>query len=229
MWPFFFFFCFCSSSSNPGQVTPKLIMQFVLTTGCTCKIETTCKYAVPMTSRLFQRSRASYCNADGLIRQNFKLVQDFMPVPVTCKFHNDLIKNKQSMHGTRSYICVFGPRWQVTPRWIEPAHEIMVLITWATSEGSGQSVRCSHTWSMEIDEGPTKNQTSSPTGWLRMCVWRMSLWRTKSVVISWDGSICSGTRVRFYAWSAYKRKKSRYAPEKVKYCCCFFNPSWLNF
>ena len=31
----------------------------------------------------------------------------------------------------------------------------------------------------------TKNQTSSPTGWLRMCVWRISLRRTK---ISWDGS-----------------------------------------
>ena len=37
-------------------------------------------------------------------------------------------------------------------------------------------------------KGPTKNQTSSPTGWLRMCVWRMSLWRTKSAIISWAGS-----------------------------------------
>ena len=41
---------------------------------------------------------------------------------------------------------------------IEPAHEIMVLITEATSEGSGepaqsrQSIRCSHTSSMEVDE-----------------------------------------------------------------------------
>ena len=35
---------------------------------------------------------------------------------------------------------------------------------------------------------PTKNQTSSPTGWLCMCVWRMSLRRTKSTIISWDGS-----------------------------------------
>ena len=25
-------------------------------------------------------------------------------------------------------------------------------------------------------------------GWLHMCIWRMSLWRTKSTIISWDGS-----------------------------------------
>ena len=37
-------------------------------------------------------------------------------------------------------------------------------------------------------KGPTKKQTSSPTGWLRMRVWRMSLWRTKSAIISWAGS-----------------------------------------
>ena len=34
----------------------------------------------------------------------------------------------------------------------------------------------------------SKQQTSSPTGWLRMRVWRMSLRRTKSAIISWDGS-----------------------------------------
>ena len=33
-----------------------------------------------------------------------------------------------------------------------------------------------------------KNQTSSSTGWLRMRVWRMSLRRTKSAMISWAGS-----------------------------------------
>ena len=37
-------------------------------------------------------------------------------------------------------------------------------------------------------KGPTKNQTSSPTGWLRMRVWKMNLRRTKSAIISWDGS-----------------------------------------
>ena len=36
--------------------------------------------------------------------------------------------------------------------------------------------------------GRTKNQTSSPTGWLRMHVWRMCLRRRKSAIISWDGS-----------------------------------------
>ena len=44
---------------------------------------------------------------------------------------------------------------------------------------SRHSLRCSHI---------QKNQTSSPTGWLRMRVWRMSLRRTKSAVISWAGS-----------------------------------------
>ena len=38
-------------------------------------------------------------------------------------------------------------------------------------------------------KGPTKNQTSSPTGWLCMRVWRTSLQKTKSALISWDGSI----------------------------------------
>ena len=38
-------------------------------------------------------------------------------------------------------------------------------------------------------KGPTKNQTARPTGWLlRMCVWRMSLQRTKSTIITWAGS-----------------------------------------
>ena len=38
----------------------------------------------------------------------------------------------------------------------EPAHEIMVLTTYATSECSGETARmprCSHTWSMAVDEG----------------------------------------------------------------------------
>ena len=42
---------------------------------------------------------------------------------------------------------------------------------------------------MKKTKGPTKNQTASPTGWLRMHVWRMSLQRRKSTVISWHGSI----------------------------------------
>ena len=56
------------------------------------------------------------------------------------------------------------------------------------SAQSRQSLRCSHTWSMEVDEGPTKKQTFSPTEWLRMRAWRMSLRRAKSAIISWAGS-----------------------------------------
>ena len=37
--------------------------------------------------------------------------------------------------------------------------------------------------------GPAKNKTFSPTGLLRMRVSRMSLRRTKSAIISWDGSL----------------------------------------
>ena len=45
---------------------------------------------------------------------------------------------------------------------------------------------------MEIDEGSTKNQTSSPIGWLHMHIWKMSLQRTKSSIISWEGSFKVG-------------------------------------
>ena len=41
---------------------------------------------------------------------------------------------------------------------------------------------------MEVDEGSDQIQTSSPIGWLSMRVWRISLGRTKSAIISWDGS-----------------------------------------
>ena len=79
----------------------------------------------------------------------------------------------------------------------EPAHEIMVLITWATSKGSGKpahwrclaralAVRAHEIWKQT--KGPTRNKTSSPTGWLRMCNWRTSLQRAKSAIISWAGS-----------------------------------------
>ena len=48
------------------------------------------------------------------------------------------------------------------------------------SAQSRQSLLCSHTWS--------KNQTSSNTRWLSMRIWRMHLRRTKSTIISCDGS-----------------------------------------
>ena len=37
-------------------------------------------------------------------------------------------------------------------------------------------------------KGPTKHQTSSPTGRLRMRIWRMNLRKTESTIISWYGS-----------------------------------------
>ena len=40
---------------------------------------------------------------------------------------------------------------------------------------------------MEVDKGSDKNQTC-PTGQLRMHIWRMSLRRTKSTIISWHDS-----------------------------------------
>ena len=58
-----------------------------------------------------------------------------------------------------------------------------------TSAQSHQSLRCSPTWSMEVDERSDQNSDIySPTGWLCMCVWRMSLWRMESTIISWHGS-----------------------------------------
>ena len=51
---------------------------------------------------------------------------------------------------------------------IEPAHVIMVLITQATSQGSGepvhsrQSLRCWHSWSMEIDDGSNQKSDIKP-------------------------------------------------------------------
>ena len=60
-----------------------------------------------------------------------------------------------------------------------PAHEIMVLLTQATSKGSGKpvhlrslarafAVRTHEVWKQT--KGPTKNQTFCSTGWLRMLV-----------------------------------------------------------
>ena len=53
---------------------------------------------------------------------------------------------------------------------------------------SRHSLRCSHIWSMEVDEGSNQKSDIYPTGWLPMRFWKMSLRRTKSTIISWDGS-----------------------------------------
>ena len=99
----------------------------------------------------------------------------------------------------------------------EQAHEIMVLITKATSEGSGElghprslarafAVRPHEVWKQT--KGPTKYQTSSPTGWLHMRVWRLHLRRTKSAIISWAGSfdlMFSRCRVSQSTWNVDSR------------------------
>ena len=67
------------------------------------------------------------------------------------------------------------------PKYIiaEPAHEIMVLITWVNSKGSGElghlrnlarafAVRTHEV--RKLTMGATKNHTSRPTGWLHMCI-----------------------------------------------------------
>ena len=72
----------------------------------------------------------------------------------------------------------------------EPAQESMVL-TYHTGDQrrlrrAWVAVRTHEIW--KKTKGPTKNQTSSPNGWLRIRVWKMSLRRTKSAIISWAGS-----------------------------------------
>ena len=87
------------------------------------------------------------------------------------------------------------------------------------SAQSRQSLRYSHTWSMEVDEGSANNQTSNPTGWLHMRVWRMSLRRTKSTIISLHGSYTfaefSGRTVMFTHLNATK-----YSMKPLWFCPC---------
>ena len=72
-----------------------------------------------------------------------------------------------------------------------------VLITQAISEGSGERIcavspepslfahmKYGSRWRVR-----PKHQTSSPTWWLHLRVWRISLRRTKSTIILWAGSI----------------------------------------
>ena len=72
---------------------------------------------------------------------------------------------------------------------IESAHEIWDYGTYHIGD-QRRLRRAIHThviWKQT--KGSTKYQTSSPTGWLCMRVWRMSLWRTKSTTVSLVGSI----------------------------------------
>ena len=58
----------------------------------------------------------------------------------------------------------------------------------------------------------TKKQTSSPSGWLRMRVWRMSLRRMKNTVISLDGS--NALSLKYLALVGRKIKKNQTKTEK---------------
>ena len=80
---------------------------------------------------------------------------------------------------------------------------------------SRQSLWWLHIWSMEVDEEPNQNQTSSPTWWLRMRVWRMSLRRMKSTIISWDGSntVSKQPTILFQILRCYCGQRKKTSPE----------------
>ena len=103
------------------------------------------------------------------------------------------------------------------------SHHDMMDTNWAsswdygTSEGSGEpaqlrslarafTVHTHKVW--KKTKCPTKNQTSSPTGWLCMRVWRMSLRRTKSAIIWWAGSINNPSQLR----ETKKIHRQKFAP-----------------
>ena len=92
-----------------------------------------------------------------------------------------------------------------------------------TSEGScepaqsRQNLRCSHTWSIEVDE-QSKKQTSSPTRWLRMSVLKTRLRRAKCAIISWDGSF------HYIFWSYFLL--FLWAPEEAIFD---FDTPWSSF
>ena len=69
------------------------------------------------------------------------------------------------------------------------------------SAQSRQSLRCSHTWSMEVDKGSDQKSDILPNWMAAHVVWRMSLQRTKSAIISWPGSI------GFYEGGQWRRRK----------------------
>ena len=92
----------------------------------------------------------------------------------------------------KAYMNQLMRLWYLSHRWPAKAQASLRICTVlperaCASAQSRQSLRCSHTWSREVDEPSTKNQTSSPTRWLCMRFWRMILRTTKSTIISQDG------------------------------------------
>ena len=71
--------------------------------------------------------------------------------------------------------------WCLSHRWPEKAQASLRSLARAFA------VRTHGVW--KYTKGPNKNQTSSPTGWLHMRFWRMSLRRMKSAINLWAGSI----------------------------------------
>ena len=109
-------------------------------------------------------------------------------------------QNKQtSFNHCRNNRCVYWCFEERTVRcWresqmnvFEPAHVITRMRLWYLSHRRPAKVQATHPCSLarafavRTHEvwGPTKNQISSPTEWLRMCIWRMSLRRTNSTII----------------------------------------------
>ena len=61
----------------------------------------------------FRHSRASNTKVNNLIWQNFELTREFMAVPVTSKFDEDMIKPECTIDRTRSNMGFFGTQGQV--------------------------------------------------------------------------------------------------------------------
>ena len=78
----------------------------------------------------------------------------------------------------------------------EPAHEIMVLITSATGEGSGEPAHprslicCSHTWSMEVDEESDQESDILPDWMAAHAQLKNEFTEDEKyhLIISWHGS-----------------------------------------
>ena len=91
-----------------------------------------------------------------------------------------------------------------------------------TSAQSRQSLRCSHTWSMELDEELDQKSDIYPH-W--MCIWRMILQRTKSTIISWDGSNVHIRRTKSTIISWNGSNVHSWLFSYVALCCLFITNS----
>ena len=97
-----------------------------------------------------------------------------------------------------NYLVHYQPGWFIWARsWDYGIYHIsdqQWLRGACASAQSHQSLRWWHTWSMEVNEGSNQTPDIYSTGWLRMCVWRMSLRRTKRTII------CLGSSTSLPPW-----------------------------